>query len=77
MNTTTHRIEHEESTYALLIRSQQEDRSIPETAVYALLILTVTFSVWQTAQQRFQLPNIGLLQGTPIVQMTASTDPNI
>lgn len=66
---------HEESTYALLMRSQEEERSIPETAVYLLLILTMAFSVWQTAQQPFQLPTIGLLQGTPIVQVTGKLNP--
>lgn len=66
---------HEESTYALLMRSQEEERSIPETAVYLLLILTMAFSVWQTAQQPFQLPTIGLLQGTPIVQVSGKLNP--
>ena len=66
---------HEESTYALLMRSQEEERSIPETAVYLLLILTMAFSFWQTAQQPFQLPTIGLLQGTPIVQVTGKLNP--
>lgn len=69
--------EHEESTYALLMRSQEEERSIPETAVYLLLILAMTFSVWQTAQQRFQLPSIGLLQSEPIVQVAEKTNSRV
>lgn len=69
--------EHEESTYALLMRSQEEERSIPETAVYALLILAMAFSVWQTAQQRFQLPSIGLLQDAPIAQVTETSNPAV
>ncbi len=64
MNTT----EHEESTYALLVRSEEEERSLPETGVYLLLILCMAFSVWQTAQQPFHLPRIGLLQGDAIAQ---------
>ena len=28
--------QHEESTYALLVRSSEEERSLPETAVYVL-----------------------------------------
>ena len=67
---------HEESTYALLVRSQEEERSFPETAVYLLLILTMTFSVWQSAQQPFQLPSIGLLKGTPIVQAAKISNPS-
>ncbi len=73
MNTKTY-TEHEESTYALLVRSQDEERSLPETAVYLLLILTMAFSVWQTAHQRFQLPSIGLLRGAPVVQVTESSN---
>jgi len=64
----TNYIEHEESTYALLVRSQEEERSLPETGVYLLLILTMAFTAWQAALQPFRLPNIGLLQGTPVVQ---------
>lgn len=68
MNTTTNQ-QHEESTYALLVRSEAEERSIPETGVYLLLILTMAFSVWQSTQQRFQVPSIGLLPKAPVVQV--------
>lgn len=68
MNTTT-QTQHEESTYALLVRSQAEERSILETGVYLLLILTMAFSVWVSAQQRFHVPSIGLLQKAPVVQV--------
>lgn len=74
MKTTTS-TPHEESTYALLMRSQEEERSLPETAVYLLLILTMAFSVWQSVQQPFRLPHIGLLQDEPIAQMTEPTNP--
>ncbi len=76
MNNDTN-TQHEESTYALLVRSQEEERSLPETGVYLLLILTMAFAVGQMAQQRFQLPSIGLLQGTPIVQMAEKPDPSV
>lgn len=67
MKTTTNS-QHEESTYALLIRSEAEESSMPETAVYLLLILTMAFSVWLSAQQRFVVPRIGVVQSAPIVQ---------
>ncbi len=66
--------EHEESTYALLVRSQEEERSLPETGVYFLLILCMAFSVWETAQQPFQLPTIGLLQSSPLAQSATEKD---
>ena len=72
---TMNPIQHEESTYALLVRSEAEERSLPETGVYLLLILSIAFSVWQSAQQPFQLPNVGLLQGTPIAQVAETPSP--
>ncbi len=65
--------QHEESTYALLIRSQAEERSIPEAGVYLLLILTMAFSVWQSAQQRFVVPRIGVVQNAPMVQVVSDS----
>ena len=76
MKTTT-RARHEESTYARLVRSQGEERSLPETGIYLLLILTMAFSVWQSAQQRFQLPTIGLLRGAPVVQLEKNASPSV
>jgi len=64
----TKNYQHEESTYALLVRSAEEERSLPETAVYLLLVLCTVFSIWQSAQQPFKLPSIGLLQMSPVAQ---------
>ena len=50
--------QHEESAYAMLVRSEKEERSLPETGVYLLLILCTAFAVWQSAQQPFKLPNV-------------------
>jgi len=47
--------EHE-STYSLLVRSEETGRSIIETVVYALLGLSAIVSIWQFAQQPNQLP---------------------
>ncbi len=51
MNTETF-----ESTYALLLRSDEKERSVSETVVYLLLILTMAFTVWQAAQTRVTVP---------------------
>ena len=45
-----------ESTYALLVRSEREERSFTETVVYLLLIVSMVFSVWQVAQMRVTIP---------------------
>ena len=60
------------STYALLVRSEQEESSLPETFVYLLLILCTAFTMWYSAQQRFQLPPIGLVQSGSVSDTTAS-----
>ena len=47
--------EHE-STYTLLVRSEETGRSIMETAVYALLSLSAIVSIWQFIEQPNRLP---------------------
>lgn len=41
-----------ESTYALLVRSEEKERNLFEGAVYLVLILSAVFSIWQAAHQR-------------------------
>jgi hypothetical protein len=45
-----------ESTYALLVRSEEKKRNVMEIVVYALFILSVVFSIWQFAHQTVELP---------------------
>jgi hypothetical protein len=45
-----------ESTYALLIRSEEKNRSRLEMLVYALFILSAVFSIWQFVHQPNTLP---------------------
>jgi hypothetical protein len=45
-----------QSTYGLLVRSEEKGRSIMETVVYALLGLSAIISIWQFAQQTNHLP---------------------
>ena len=45
-----------ESTYALLVRSEEKERNVFENAIYALFILCALFSVWQFVQQPVTLP---------------------
>ena len=39
-----------ESTYALVVRSEEKGRGVLEVAVYAASILSVVLSIWQFAQ---------------------------
>jgi hypothetical protein len=39
-----------ESTYGLLVRSEEKGRGLLETVVYAVFILSIVWSIWQFAQ---------------------------
>jgi len=42
-----------ESTYALLVRSEEKGRGVLEILVYAVFILGVVLSIWQFVQTPF------------------------
>lgn len=48
-------IQHE-STYALLVRSEEKERTFLETASYILCALSVIAAIWQFAHQPIALP---------------------
>ena len=45
-----------DTTYALLVQSEEKGRGIMETAVYALLGLSAILSIWQFVQQSERMP---------------------
>ena len=59
--------QHEESTYALLIRSEEKSRNVIEMAIYPLLILGAVIAIWQFAQQTVNIPPAGLDAGGCVV----------
>ena len=56
MKNQTNSIEGFESTYALIVRSEEKERSIFEGAVYFAVVLSALFSIWQVAKQPVALP---------------------
>jgi len=52
-----------ESTYALLIRSEEKSRNALEVAIYPLLILGPLIAIWRFAQQPINIPPTGLNAG--------------
>jgi hypothetical protein len=54
MNTT------HESTYALLVRSEEKERGLLETVLYAFFILSAVAAIWQFAQQPVNIPARGI-----------------
>ena len=59
---TTDQLEdqHKESTYALLIRSEEKSRNVIEMAICPILILGAVIAIWQFAQQPVNIPAAGL-----------------
>ncbi len=56
MKTQAYSAEGFESTYALLVRSEEKERSIFEGAVYFAVVLSALISIWQFAVQPVALP---------------------
>ena len=57
-----------ESTYTLLVRSEENDRGVLENVAYFVFILSVVFSLWQAARQPVTIPAGGLTHTTSITQ---------
>jgi hypothetical protein len=53
-----------ESTYALLVRSEEKKRNVLEILVYFLFILSAVFSIWQFAHQTVAFPIYKLANAT-------------
>lgn len=57
-----------ESTYALLVRSEEKERSMFEGAAYLVIILSAVFSIWHVAHQPVVLPKDGVIHTTSVAQ---------
>ena len=68
MKQNTHSAEGFESTYALLVRSEEKERSIFEDVAYLVFILSAIFSIWHVAQQPVELPKDGVIHTTSAAQ---------
>jgi hypothetical protein len=71
-NTTGQRANQHESTYALLIRSEEKSRSVFEVVIYPLLILGPLIAIWQFAQQPINIPAAGLKGASSVVCLDES-----
>ena len=59
-NTTGQPENQHQSTYALLIRSEEKNRNLLEVAILPLLMLGPIIAIWQFAQQPVNIPAAGL-----------------
>ena len=56
MKSQTNSAQGFESTYALIVRSEEKERSLFEGAVYFAVVLSALFTLWQVATQPVALP---------------------
>jgi len=68
MKTNSLSTEAFESTYALLVRSEEKERGIFEGATYIVFILSAVFSIWTLGKQPIELPKDGVIHTTSLVQ---------
>jgi hypothetical protein len=71
MKTQPYSAEGFESTYALLIRSEEKERSIFEGAVYFAVVLSAILTLWHAATQPVALPLTSV--HTTSISQTAKT----
>jgi hypothetical protein len=66
-NTTEQLETQHESTYVLLIRSEEKKRNLLELAIHPTLMLGAVFAIWQLVQQPVNIPAAGLERATCVV----------
>ena len=59
--------QHEESTYALLIRSKEKKRDLLELTIHPTLMLGAVLAIWQLGQQPVNIPAAGLERATCVL----------
>ncbi len=64
-----------ESTYALLVRSEEKGRGVLEILVYAIFVLGVVLSIWQFAQAPVKISAPRLAPG--VACHTTTTPPPV
>jgi hypothetical protein len=52
-----------ESTYALLVRSQEKGRGVLEAVLYVAFVLSAVLLIWAFAQSPVSIEAVGLEQG--------------
>ncbi len=69
MNNNTDTTKGFESTYALIVRSEERERGFSEGVAYVVFMLSAMFSIWQAAHQPVTVPAEGLVHNSSIAQV--------
>jgi hypothetical protein len=75
MKATTMNSKNFESTYAMLVRCDEKERSVLETAIYVILILSMFFAVFQITQMRVVVPES--LSARSVTSSVAAQPPRV
>lgn len=65
-----------ESTYAMLMRLEEKERSASEIVVYGLLIVSACFAMWQIALNPFSVPT-NLVRGSASTHIAETSQPAV
>ena len=65
-NTSHNALVREESTYQLLIQSEEKERGLIEAIVYLLLVVATTTTVWQFSLEPVTIAQIGSSSREPV-----------
>ena len=65
-NTADEPEDRHESTYALLVRSEERSRNLLEMVIYPLLIIGAIIAIWQFVLQAVELPSADAKAGLNI-----------
>ena len=60
---------HEESTYQMLVESEEKERGLVETFVYLLLVIATVASIWQFGREPVTFAEIGAIHSQKIVAL--------
>ena len=63
---------HHESTYQMLVESEEKERSVIEDIVYLLLILATTVTIWQFSHQPVTFAEIGEAHADKVAALLGS-----
>ncbi len=69
MKTTKSLNQVQESTYTLLVRSEEKERSLFETIAYGLLIVSSVAAIWQFAVQPVRVPSGATVHTAALAQV--------
>ena len=64
--------DHHETTYQMLVESEEKELTITENIVYLLLVIATATTIWQFSQQPVTFSDLGSAQSQNVVALQSS-----